>query len=79
MLTKSQITALKQAVADGGEIIMRGIDATDPTPNRRVVRTLVSKGLLRYDANAQIGYSIGIHDYLVITDAGKQAVEACDA
>jgi hypothetical protein len=45
-LTPAQMKVLQQARADGNEIVLSGIDATDPTPRRDVVNRLVEMGLL---------------------------------
>lgn len=79
-LTKAQITALTQAYADGGEIIMSGIDQTNPCPRRDVVERLVIYGYLKVWQNAQTGFSIGLRDYFILTDEGRRiAKEQTDA
>lgn len=73
-LTPAQRAALLQAVNDGGEIIMAGMDQTEPRPRRDVVAALVKMGYLRVGASSQIGFSIGLNDYFRITDAGRKIV-----
>jgi hypothetical protein len=73
-LTPAQIAVLRQAIADGGEIIMSGMDCTEPRPRRDVVERLAALGLVKYAASSQTGFGIGINDYLRITDAGRKIV-----
>ncbi len=75
-LTTSQKAALAQAVADGGEIILRGADRTEPCPRRDVVLRLVARGFLRSAASPQTGFGIGLHDYYRVTPAGENAINA---
>lgn len=70
-ITDHQLSVLKQAAADGGEIIMSGLDQTEPRPRRDVVDRLVRLGLLQEAASATTGFSIGLHDYFRLTEAGK--------
>lgn len=78
-LTNAESSALKQALADGGKIIMAGIDRTDPRPRRDVVMRLVRRGLLNVGASAQTGISIGINDYFTLTPKGEAVAKAISA
>ena len=70
-LTFAQKKCMKQPFDDGGEIIMRGIDQTEPCPHRKTVKSLVELGLLVPYAHRQIGFSIGLNDYFKTTDLAK--------
>lgn len=72
-MTPAQWACLKQAMADGGEIVMAGMDQTEPRPRRDVVNKLVAMGYLYPGASPQIGFSIGLNDYFRVTAAGRTA------
>ena len=71
-MTPAQWACLKQAMADGGEVVMSGMDQTEPRPRRDVVNQLVYMGYLYPGACAQVGFSIGLNDYFRVTAAGRQ-------
>ncbi|NUM72784.1 hypothetical protein HUU40_00340 [candidate division KSB1 bacterium] len=73
-LTDAEKRCLKQAIFDGGEICLSGIDATNPRPRRDVVNRMAEKGFLKYAASCQTGMSIGLTDYLQVTKAGYDAL-----
>jgi len=75
-MTPKQFEALDQAIRDGGEIVMAGIDQTEPRPRRDVVNRLQSLGYITESACMQTGYSIGLNDYFRVTQDGHRAHHA---
>lgn len=54
-MTAPQLALLRQAIKDGGEIIIGSSDQTIPAPNIRVVKRLCDEGYLVYQVSGRYG------------------------